>query len=84
MFKVHGRISDVDPTSGFAFVVMTNEEDAERAVERLNEKPVSGRVLIVEKKRPRQPMTSLASTFTKWWRSVNGVRSCHFVTPFGF
>jgi len=38
---------------GFAFVEMTNEDDARRAVTELNAKPLGGRTLTVNEARPK-------------------------------
>jgi len=42
-------------SKGFAFVEMVNEDDAQRAIEALHGKQVSGRTLIVNNARPETP-----------------------------
>lgn len=42
-------------SKGFGFVVMVNEEDAQRAIESLHGKQVGGRTLIVNNARPETP-----------------------------
>ena len=45
-------------SKGFAFVEMANAEDAQRAIEALHGKQVSGRTLIVNNARPETPRES--------------------------
>ncbi len=40
---------------GFGFVEMASDEDAQRAIAQLNEKPFGGRSLTVNEARPQQP-----------------------------
>src|SRR3979411_3294733 len=40
---------------GFAFVTMTNEQDAQKAITDFNGKTVEGRALTVNEARPREP-----------------------------
>lgn len=45
-------------SKGFGFVEMENSQDARRAIEGLNGKPLNGRTLIVNDARPEQPRSS--------------------------
>jgi RNA recognition motif-containing protein len=40
---------------GFAFVTMVTDEDAQKAISQLHEKPFGGRTLTVNEARPMQP-----------------------------
>lgn len=40
-------------SKGFAFVEMTNEEDAKKAIEELNEAEYEGRQMVVKEARPK-------------------------------
>ena len=62
MFEAHGPVASVslitDPgtgrSRGFAFVEMTNDGDAEKAIAALSGADVGGRPLTVNEARPRQ------------------------------
>ena len=62
LFEAFGTVESVKIISdkytgrskGFGFVEMPNEEEAEKAIEELNEKEVSGRNLRVNKAKPRE------------------------------
>ena len=62
MFEAHGPVESVslitDPgtgrSRGFAFVEMTNDADAEKAIAALGGMEVGGRALTVNEARPRQ------------------------------
>ncbi len=63
MFEAFGSVESVNiiadkftgMSKGFGFVVMNNAEDAKKAVEGMNGKPLNGRTLIVNEARPEQP-----------------------------
>lgn len=62
LFSSYGNIESVriitdkftGQSKGFGFVEMSNEDDAQRAVEGMNGKQISGRTLIVNEARPEQ------------------------------
>jgi RNA recognition motif-containing protein len=62
MFSEAGNVESVDVvmdrkngrSRGFAFVTMTSQEEAERAIDLFNEKEVNGRVLRVNITLPRE------------------------------
>lgn len=62
LFEAFGAVESVSIISdkftgqskGFGFVVMKNVEDAQKAVEGMNGKPLNGRTLIVNEARPEQ------------------------------
>jgi cold-inducible RNA-binding protein len=43
---------------GFAFVTMTSEQDAQKAIAEINGKTIEGRALTVNEARPREPRPS--------------------------
>jgi cold-inducible RNA-binding protein len=49
------RERDTGRPRGFAFVEMSSGQDAQRAIEQLNEQPLGGRRLIVNEARPMAP-----------------------------
>jgi RNA recognition motif-containing protein len=61
MFEVHGAVErvsimtdrDTGRSRGFAFVEMTNSEDADRAIAALNGAELGGRALNVNEARPK-------------------------------
>jgi cold-inducible RNA-binding protein len=63
LFSPYGDIESVriiidkatGQSKGFAFVEMVNEDDAQRAIEALHGKQLSGRTLIVNNARPETP-----------------------------
>ena len=72
LFEQHGQVSEVrlmmdrmtGKSRGFAFVTMSTEEEATKAIEGLNGKDVDGRKLQVNVARPkeeRQPHCALDS-----------------------
>lgn len=62
LFEAFGSVESVNiiadkftgMSKGFGFVVMGNGDDAKKAVEGLNGKPLNGRTLIVNEARPEQ------------------------------
>ena len=65
-FAAHGEVDTVNIISdretgrsrGFAFVEMPNDEEAEAAMDVLNEKDLDGRTLKVNKAKPRRERSS--------------------------
>jgi cold-inducible RNA-binding protein len=49
------RDRDTGRARGFAFVEMSSQQDAQNAINQLNEKPFGGRNLTVNEARPQQP-----------------------------
>lgn len=49
------RDRDTGRARGFAFVTMVNDDDAQKAISTLHEKPFGGRTLTVNEARPMQP-----------------------------
>lgn len=49
------RDRDTGRARGFAFVTMVSDEDAQKAISQLHEKPFGGRTLTVNEARPMQP-----------------------------
>jgi len=49
------RDRDTGRARGFAFVTMVRDEDAQKAISQLHEKPFGGRTLTVNEARPMQP-----------------------------
>ena len=49
------RDRDTGRARGFGFVEMGNEQDAQKAIQALNEKPFGGRTLTVNEARPQEP-----------------------------
>jgi RNA recognition motif-containing protein len=49
------RDRDTGQPRGFAFVEMTNSEEAQKAIEALNGRELAGRALNVNEARPREP-----------------------------
>ena len=49
------RDRDTGRARGFAFVEMASEQDAQKAIQQLNERPFGGRTLTVNEARPQQP-----------------------------
>ena len=49
------RDRDTGRARGFGFVEMGSEQDAQKAIEQLNEKPFGGRTLTVNEARPQEP-----------------------------
>jgi RNA recognition motif-containing protein len=49
------RDRDTGRARGFGFVEMGNEQDAQKAIDALNEKPFGGRTLTVNEARPQEP-----------------------------
>ena len=62
IFKEFGDVNSVkivtdkytEQSKGFAFVVMDNESDAKKAIEKLNGKELDSRQIIVNEARPRR------------------------------
>jgi len=53
-FSRYGEVTDVHITEkGFAFVTMTNQDDADEAIRKLNGKEIDGQEVKVEESRPR-------------------------------
>lgn len=63
MFEEYGTVDrvslitdrDTGQAKGFGFVEMANDEEAERAIENLNNRELDGRALNVNEARPREP-----------------------------
>ena len=61
LFQSYGQVGQIDivrvperePRRGFAFVMMTNDPEAEQAVNTLNGSSLRNRTLVVEYARPR-------------------------------
>merc|ERR1712212_977668 len=58
LFQKFGTVSDVDVVGTFAFVVMPNESEAEDAIRELHDQVIGGKILIVEKKKPKSVSAS--------------------------
>lgn len=62
LFEAFGQVDSVNiiadkftgQSKGFGFVVMSNSEDAKKAIEEMNGKALNGRTLIVNEARPEQ------------------------------
>lgn len=63
LFTAHGEVEEAviikDKFSGrpkgFGFVTFVNDDDADKAVEALNDHELSGRKLVVNEARPKEP-----------------------------
>lgn len=57
LFSNHGEVKDVKviERKGFAFVEFSSPEEAEKAMEALNETEFEGRTLRIDEARPMQP-----------------------------
>ncbi len=63
LFAEHGEIEEAiiikdkfsNRSKGFGFVTFVNDEDADKAIEALNEHELNGRQIAVNEARPREP-----------------------------
>ncbi|MCD4694475.1 RNA-binding protein [bacterium] len=63
LFSSHGAVEEAivikdkfsGRSKGFGFVTFTNDEDADKALEELNESELKGRKIIVNEARPPRP-----------------------------
>ncbi len=51
---------------GFGFVEMASEEDARKAIEELNDKPLDGRNVTVAEARPRRDRDDRGGSSSRW------------------
>ena len=74
LFEAHGAVERVSVTTdratgrsrGFGFVEMTNENEANAAIQALNETEVQGRNLMVNIARPKGERTNSRSRNDRW------------------
>ena len=65
LFKVHGQVDEVyivtdkysGQAKGFAFVQMTNDDEAQKAIDAINGVELGGRTLVVNEARERERTT---------------------------
>ncbi len=63
LFAEHGEVEEAviikdkfsDRPKGFGFVTFVNDEDADKAIEALNDHDLNGRKLAVNEARPKEP-----------------------------
>ena len=59
------RDRDTGRARGFAFVTMVSDDDAQKAISQLHEKPFGGRTLTVNEARPMQPRSGGGGGFNR-------------------
>ena len=74
LFEKHGTVQSVNlitdrdtgRSKGFAFVEMTDDTEAQRAITALNGKEIDGRALTVNEARPKEERSSGGGGRSRW------------------
>lgn len=74
LFEKHGTVQSVNlitdrdtgRSKGFAFVEMTNDSEAQRAITALNGKEIDGRALTVNEARPKEERSGGGGGRSRW------------------